>query len=162
VIVEPTEEVIIEEPTEEIIIEEPTEEVIVEEPTEEVVVDENTEVEVISGEGYDYIVGGCGWNGNAGTSWNDGTRDNYFSDSYYDIPSGKEIGSYFATWGVYGRNYGPEQMPVERMTHVYVAFGGICGDNPGAYKSGSALETACSDLHSGSDTASYWVPGIKS
>lgn len=52
-------------------------------------------------------------------------------------------------------------MPVERLSHVYVAFGGICGDNPGAYKSGAGLKSACTDLHAGSSTGSYWVPGIK-
>jgi len=53
-------------------------------------------------------------------------------------------------------------MPVERMSHVYVAFGGICGNNQGAYKSGAALAGTCSDLHSGSDTAPYWIPEITS
>lgn len=81
----------------------------------------------------------------------------------YDIPDGVEIGSYYATWGVYGREYGPEDMPVERLSHVYVAFGGICGDNPGAYKAGAGLATNCADLHSGggTGTGAYWVPGIK-
>jgi len=53
-------------------------------------------------------------------------------------------------------------MPVERLTHVYVAFGGICGDNPVAYKEGEGLKNACADLHAGSDTGAYWIPGIKS
>jgi len=53
-------------------------------------------------------------------------------------------------------------MPVERMSHVYVAFGGICGDNPGAYNGGAGLAAACTDLHAGSDTAAYWIPEITS
>jgi len=53
-------------------------------------------------------------------------------------------------------------MPVERLTHVYVAFGGICGDNPGAYKEGEGLATNCADLHGGSDTSKYWFPEISS
>jgi len=64
---------------------------------------------------------------------------NYFSENYYDIPIGKEVGSYYATWGIYGRNYGPEQVPVERLSHIMVSFGGICGDNPTAYKDGESL-----------------------
>lgn len=82
---------------------------------------------------YDYIEGGSGWDGDTGTGVEAGGRQNYFNDHYYDIPKGLEVGSYYATWGIYGRDYGPAQMPVERLTHVYVAFGGICGDNPVAY-----------------------------
>lgn len=53
-------------------------------------------------------------------------------------------------------------MPVERLSHVYVAFGGICGDNPGAYKEGEGLANACNDLHGGSDLSKYWFPGMSS
>ena len=46
-----------------------------------------------------------------------------------------------------GRDYAPHQVPVERLTHVYIAFGGICGDNSAAYQNGSGLKSACSALH---------------
>jgi len=46
------------------------------------------------------------------------------------------------------------------MTHVYVAFGGICGNNPGAYNGGAGLTNACNDLHYGCDTGPYWMPGF--
>jgi len=52
-------------------------------------------------------------------------------------------------------------MPVERLSHVYVAFGGICGDNPGAYKEGEALGNMCNDLHEGSSTGNYWLPELQ-
>ncbi len=86
-------------------------------------------------------------------------RDVYFTNNYYDIPAGTEVGAYFATWGVYGRDYAPQNVPVERLTHVYVAFGVICGDHPGAYEGGRGAERICDDPQIG-ETAAYYVPDL--
>ena len=61
----------------------------------------------------------------------------------FDNASKKRVGAYFATWGIYGRNFHPADVPVENLTHVYLAFGGICGDNPGAWEGGAALKASC-------------------
>ena len=73
-------------------------------------------------------------------------RETYYKDVHKEIPEGREIGSYYASWGVHsGRDYGPHQVPVERLTHVYVGFGGICGDNPTAYNNGGGLRDFLSE-----------------
>ncbi|BAS67320.1 glycosyl hydrolase family 18 protein [Bathymodiolus septemdierum thioautotrophic gill symbiont] len=85
----------------------------------------------------------------------------YFEDRDYIIPEGREVSAYYATWGVYGgRDYKPSDVPVKKLSHVYVAFGSICGDNPGAYGGGSGSKTACSNMQS--SNGGYWMPGIKS
>jgi GH18 family chitinase len=64
-------------------------------------------------------------------------RNVKFGDRSYQIPENFEIGSYYATWGIYGgRDYWPADVPVERLSEVYLAFGAICGRNPGAFNSG--------------------------
>lgn len=49
---------------------------------------------------------------------------------------------------------------MERLTHLYVAFAGICGDNPTAHKGGAGLKAACANLHSGTDGGPYYFPDI--
>ena len=65
-------------------------------------------------------------------------RNVKFSDRSYQIPENFELGSYYATWGIYGgRDYWPADVPVERLSEVYLAFGAICGLNPGAFEGGN-------------------------
>ena len=90
-------------------------------------------------------------------------RNVKFGDRSYQIPENFEIGSYYATWGIYGgRDYWPADVPVERLSEVYLAFGAICGRNPGAFNSGESLANFCKDPHANSDTGSYYLPGITS
>ena len=92
-------------------------------------------------------------------------RNVMFADRAYQIPEEFEVGSYYATWGIYddgGRDYWPADVPVERLSEVYIAFAAICGDNPGAYKGGLSLANFCDDSHAYSNTGSYYLPDIKS
>jgi len=83
-------------------------------------------------------------------------RNVKFSDRSYQIPENFELGSYYATWGIYGgRDYWPADVPVERLSEVYLAFGAICGLNPGAFEGGASLAKFCKDSHANSDTGSY-------
>gem|GEM_PF-4666980 len=85
-------------------------------------------------------------------------RETHFKDTHYAIPEGREVGMYYASWGVYkGRDYAPHQVPVERLSHILVSFGGICGDNPGAFNDGAGLKTSCQSLTSSSDNAEYYL-----
>lgn len=87
-------------------------------------------------------------------------RKTFYKDRHYVIPEGLEIGSYYATWGGYpGRDYRPHQVPVERLNTIYVAFAGICGENPGANEGGAGLRTACSGLHA-AENGAYFLPGL--
>ncbi len=86
-------------------------------------------------------------------------RDVYFTNNFYDIPAGTEVGTYFATWGVYGRDYAPQNVPVERLTHIYISFGVVCGDHPGAYEGGRGADRMCDDPQIG-ETAAYYVPDL--
>lgn len=73
------------------------------------------------------------------------------------------MGSYYATWGIYdGRKYWPADVPVERLSEVYIAFAAICGSNPGANNGGKSLEKFCADSHDNTDVGSYYLPEIKS
>jgi len=87
-------------------------------------------------------------------------RNTYFTDRPYLIPEDREMGVYYATWGVYGRQYMPHQLAAERFNKVYVAFGGICGDNPGAYENGSGLKSSCMNPSGGEKAADYFLPGL--
>lgn len=75
-----------------------------------------------------------------------------FNMRYNTKVSGKKVGAYLASWGIYGRSYQPADVPVESMTHLYLAFAGLCGNNPGAYENGSALRATC-QASSYSDTS---------
>lgn len=88
-------------------------------------------------------------------------RETFCLNQQYNIPEGVEVGSYFATWGVYGRKYFPQDVPVERMSEVYIAFAAICGDNTGAYSQGAGAKRECGNPHNG-ESAPYYIPGIKS
>ncbi|MBU9323021.1 glycosyl hydrolase family 18 protein [Burkholderia gladioli] len=41
--------------------------------------------------------------------------------------SGSVVGSYFATWSIYGRKFSVDQVPVENLTHMLYGFVPICG-----------------------------------
>ena len=67
------------------------------------------------------------------------------------------MGSYYATWGIYdGRKYWPADVPVERLSEVYIAFAAICGSNPGANNGGKSLEKFYADSHDNTDVGSGW------
>ncbi|WP_160734999.1 glycosyl hydrolase family 18 protein [Altericroceibacterium endophyticum] len=85
-------------------------------------------------------------------------RTTYYKNRHYDVPENREVGAYYASWGVYGgRDYAPHQVPVERLTHVYVAFGGICGENPAAYSNGAGLKSSCQDLGRDNSNGAYYL-----
>tara|TARA_A100001391_G_scaffold168882_1_gene129523 strand:+ start:20695 stop:23082 length:2388 start_codon:yes stop_codon:yes gene_type:complete len=89
---------------------------------------------------------------------NNKARTTYYKNRHYDVPEGREVGAYYASWGVYGgRDYTPDQLPVERLTHVYVAFGGICGENPAAYSNGAGLKASCQDLGRANSNGAYYL-----
>jgi len=62
------------------------------------------------------------------------------------------VGTYFATWGVYGRNFDVSKVPVENLTHILYGFVPICSqndnqtlasENPGGFQ---ALVNSCQGL----------------
>jgi chitinase len=84
-------------------------------------------------------------------------RNTFYKDRHYAIPEGLEIGAYYATWGGYGgRDYKAHQVPVERLNTIYVAFAGICGENPGAYQGGAGLRTSCNGIHAAANGPFYF------
>ncbi len=60
--------------------------------------------------------------------------------------SGKVVGTYFVEWGIYGRDYHVNDIPVQNLTHVLFGFIAICGDNPHASGGAqSAINQECAD-----------------
>jgi chitinase len=43
--------------------------------------------------------------------------------------SGKAYVAYFIAWGIYGRNFQPADIPIEKITHLNYAFANIGADN---------------------------------
>ena len=100
-----------------------------------------------------------------GTTLNGAERNVMFGDRGYQIPENVEVGSYYATWGIYdGRKYWPADVPVERLSEVYIAFAAICGSNPGANNGGASLEKFCENSQDPkyTEAGSYYLPEIKS
>ncbi|WWC90512.1 uncharacterized protein L201_005448 [Kwoniella dendrophila CBS 6074] len=44
-------------------------------------------------------------------------------------PGGKRVVGYFVNWGIYGRKYFPQQIPVNDLTHINYAFANINKDS---------------------------------
>ncbi len=86
-------------------------------------------------------------------------RTVYNTKSAWVVEDDQEVGAYFATWSVYGRDYDPADVPVQQLTHVYMAFAAVCGDNRLAWEEGAGVERACSDPHNG-ERAAYYVPSL--
>jgi chitinase len=64
-------------------------------------------------------------------AWNsgDGDSDDGDSDGGDTGPSGdKKVVGYYIEWGIYGRDYQPADMPLEKLTHVNYAFANISED----------------------------------
>ncbi|PJE79408.1 Chitinase A [invertebrate metagenome] len=90
------------------------------------------------------------------------TRATFYKNRHTSIPHDREVGVYYASWGVHGgRDYAPHQLPVERISHVYIGFGGICGENPAAYNNGEGLRNSCNNLLGGAENGSYYLSSIK-
>ncbi|MFC5473795.1 glycosyl hydrolase family 18 protein [Paraherbaspirillum soli] len=47
----------------------------------------------------------------------------------YANTTGSVVGTYFATWSVYGRKFNVDNVPVENLTHILYGFLPICGGN---------------------------------
>ena len=65
----------------------------------------------------------------------------------YNTDKNKVVGSYFVEWGIYGRDYTVDNLPVDNLTHIIYGFIPVCGPNESAKSVGgtthSALMTAC-------------------
>jgi len=49
-------------------------------------------------------------------------------NAWGDCPVEQRIVAYFIEWGIYGRNYQPADMPLEKVTHINYAFANIGAD----------------------------------
>ncbi|MCP3689006.1 MAG: chitinase [Gammaproteobacteria bacterium] len=47
----------------------------------------------------------------------------------YTNSTNKQVGAYFAEWGIYGRNYHVADIPSTNLTHLYYGFIPVCGPN---------------------------------
>ncbi|WP_306170136.1 glycosyl hydrolase family 18 protein [Burkholderia ubonensis] len=71
----------------------------------------------------------------------------------YANKSGSVVGTYFATWSIYERNFSVDNVPVENLTHMLYGFVPICGgkdvnaslakDLPGSF---NTLQQSCTGL----------------
>ncbi|AUI87601.1 chitinase [Vibrio azureus] len=57
------------------------------------------------------------------------------------------MGTYFVEWGIYGRDYTVDNLPVDNLTHIIYGFIPVCGPNESLKEVGgnsfNALQTAC-------------------
>ncbi|NLS13886.1 chitinase [Vibrio sp. SM6] len=60
------------------------------------------------------------------------------------------VGTYFVEWGIYGRDYTVDNIPVDNLTHIIYGFIPICGPNESVKSVGgnsfNALQTACQGM----------------
>lgn len=60
------------------------------------------------------------------------------------------VGTYFVEWGIYGRKFTVDNIPVDNLTHIIYGFIPICGPNESVKSVGgnsfNALKTACQGM----------------
>lgn len=65
----------------------------------------------------------------------------------YNTDPNTVVGTYFVEWGIYGRDYTVDNLPVDNLTHILYGFIPICGPNESVKSVGgnsyNALMTAC-------------------
>ncbi|NOH22042.1 glycosyl hydrolase family 18 protein [Vibrio europaeus] len=65
----------------------------------------------------------------------------------YNTDPNTVVGTYFVEWGIYGREYTVDNLPVDNLTHILYGFIPICGPNESVKSVGgnsyNALMTAC-------------------
>lgn len=54
--------------------------------------------------------------------------DRLMLEALYGACPEKRVVAYFAEWGIYGRQYYPSSMPLEKVTHINYAFANISAD----------------------------------
>jgi GH18 family chitinase len=54
--------------------------------------------------------------------------DRLMLEALYGACPEKRVVAYFAEWGIYGRQYYPSSMPLEKITHINYAFANISAD----------------------------------
>ncbi|MDF4810834.1 chitinase N-terminal domain-containing protein, partial [Vibrio parahaemolyticus] len=68
----------------------------------------------------------------------------------YNTDPSVVMGTYFVEWGIYGRDYTVDNMPVDNLTHILYGFIPICGPNESVKSVGgnsfNALQTACTGV----------------
>ncbi|MGF1718648.1 glycosyl hydrolase family 18 protein [Vibrio kyushuensis] len=69
----------------------------------------------------------------------------------YNTDPNTVVGTYFVEWGIYGRDYTVDNIPVDNLTHILYGFIPICGPNESVKSVGgnsyNALMTACKGVN---------------
>ncbi|RBW64704.1 chitinase [Vibrionales bacterium C3R12] len=69
----------------------------------------------------------------------------------YSTDPNTVVGTYFVEWGIYGRDYTVDNLPVDNLTHILYGFIPICGPNESVKTVGgnsyNALMTACNGVN---------------
>lgn len=69
----------------------------------------------------------------------------------YNTDQNTVVGTYFVEWGIYGRDYTIDNLPVDNLTHILYGFIPICGPNESVKSVGgnsyNALMTACKGVN---------------
>ena len=73
--------------------------------------------------------------------------DNSIPHAKHTIAKDTVVGTYFPTWGIYGRKSDVSMMPVDNLTHILYGFVPICGENASlAPAQQTALKRSCAGL----------------